>query len=149
MRQPIQVAVYCARKNGSDWEFLLLHRHPGNGNFWQGVTGGVEDDEEIGTTARRELCEETGFSPKVLKEIGYQYSFELRPEWQHLYDRSIREVTEHAFLAVITDLSDPVISAVEHDDWRWCSFEQAHELLYWDGNKESLSRCLAILRAIA
>src|SRR5882672_3913545 len=39
---------------------LLLHRKPERGNFWQPITGSIEDDELPHDTARRELAEETG-----------------------------------------------------------------------------------------
>src|SRR5712691_8802670 len=39
---------------------LLLHRRPERGNFWQPITGSIEDGEAPLETARREIVEETG-----------------------------------------------------------------------------------------
>ena len=39
---------------------LLLHRRPERGNFWQPITGSIEEGELPLDTARRELIEETG-----------------------------------------------------------------------------------------
>src|ERR1019366_9102067 len=39
---------------------LLLHRRPERGNFWQPITGSIEEGELPLETARRELIEETG-----------------------------------------------------------------------------------------
>jgi hypothetical protein len=62
VRQPIQVSVYPARSAGSDWEYLLLRCVPlpdlGLGAFWQGVTGGVEEGEDLVEAATRELSKE-------------------------------------------------------------------------------------------
>src|SRR5437588_2551793 len=41
---------------------LLLHRRPERGNFWQPITGSIEEGELPVDTARRELIEETGHS---------------------------------------------------------------------------------------
>src|SRR5258707_3811396 len=41
---------------------LLLHRRPERGNFWQPITGSIEEGELPADTARRELAEETGHS---------------------------------------------------------------------------------------
>src|SRR5712691_4877586 len=43
-----------------DHRVLLLHRRPERGNFWQPITGSIEDGETPIETARREIVEETG-----------------------------------------------------------------------------------------
>ncbi|MCK4302072.1 MAG: NUDIX domain-containing protein, partial [candidate division Zixibacteria bacterium] len=70
MRQPIQVAIYCVRMDGAHREYLLLHRIPSGGAYWQGVTGGVEGDEGYLAAARRELEEETGFVPISIERMA-------------------------------------------------------------------------------
>ncbi len=94
MRQPIQVLVYPVKVTKGDWEYLLLRRIASRGGFWQGVTGGVEDDEEILETARRELMEETGLVPSRLQRIDYTYAFPVEDKWRHLYAEGVKEVTE-------------------------------------------------------
>lgn len=41
-RQPVEILVYPARWEDQGWRYLLLHRIPGRGCFWQGVSGGAE-----------------------------------------------------------------------------------------------------------
>src|SRR5262249_29771412 len=53
---------------------LLLHRRPERGNFWQPITGSIEDGEAPPVTARRELNEETGNDGEP-EDIGLQQSF--------------------------------------------------------------------------
>ncbi len=67
MRQPIQVLVYPVKAVDNGWEYLLLHRLASRGDFWQGVTGGVEQGEEFADAARREMIEETGLVPSTIQ----------------------------------------------------------------------------------
>jgi 8-oxo-dGTP pyrophosphatase MutT (NUDIX family) len=142
MRQPFQVLVYPATSFGGDWRYLLLRRVPipGLGVFWQGVTGGLEEGEDLGEAGMRELVEETGFIPSVLKRIDYSYSVPMRDEWREKYPAGVEEIVEYVFIAVIEEQLEPMISC-EHDRWMWCSLDQALELLTWPGNIGALKRC--------
>lgn len=147
MRQPIQVAIYPARRQGDDWQYLLLHRRPGNFSIWQGVTGGVEGDEAELTAARREFTEETGLEPLRLEPIGFTYTFPLADRWRDKYGWEVDTITEHVFVAIVDSDSEPVLSPEEHDKSRWCTFQEAFELLYWLENKDCLVRCRDWLNA--
>jgi 8-oxo-dGTP pyrophosphatase MutT (NUDIX family) len=146
MRQPLQVLVYPVRTAGSRWEVLLLRRSASRGGFWQGVTGGVDEEEGLVEAARRELYEETGLAPFALEQIDYSYSFPVEEEWRHLYAVGVEEVVEHVFLALVDGQQEPTITR-EHDQWQWCSFHQALGLLTWPGNIEALKRCERFVKA--
>ena len=56
---------------------ILVQReysYPPNEIMWQLPGGGVEPDEDILETAKRELSEESGFTAKTAKVIGYFYT---------------------------------------------------------------------------
>jgi dATP pyrophosphohydrolase len=141
-RQPVQVAIYCVRGSGDGREYLLLHRILGRLSFWQGVTGGVEhDDDDYYAAALRELKEETGFDPLSLEMIDYSYTFPVPEHMRHIYDGPVDQITEIVFLASVAEGVEPTIDAEEHDQYRWCDFKTAMRMLYWEGNKEALKRC--------
>jgi ADP-ribose pyrophosphatase YjhB (NUDIX family) len=80
--------------------------------------------------ARRELFEETGFSPRQLQQVDCTYTFPMQEEWREIYPPGTSEVAEHVFLAVV-ESAGPTLSSSEHDAWRWCTFEEALALLAW------------------
>jgi dATP pyrophosphohydrolase len=134
--------MYCVRQNGEKREYLLLHRVLDRLTFWQGVTGGVESgDKDYHIAALRELREETGFDPISLEMIDYSYTFPVPESMRYIYDQPVNEITEIVFLARVTDGVEPKLDPVEHDQYRWCDYETAMQMLYWSGNRESLKRC--------
>jgi dATP pyrophosphohydrolase len=119
---------------------LLLHRIPSREGFWQGVSGGVEQGEALAEAAHRELLEETGFVPCQLQQIDCSYSFSMQDEWRALYAPGVEEIKEYVFLACV-NAQEPRLDPAEHDQWRWCRFDEALKLLTWPENKEALRRC--------
>lgn len=146
MRQPIQILVYPTRTTDCGPEYLLLRRVPGRGGFWQGVTGGVEEGESLAVGAMRELAEETGFVPSALEQADYSYSLPMQDEWRDMYAAGVEEIVEYVFVAFIGGQQEPAMS-FEHDEWQWCSFDQALEILIWPGNIEALKHCDRFIRA--
>src|SRR5438067_3305667 len=59
---------------------LLLHRRPERGNFWQPITGSIEEGELPLETARREIAEETGH-PGEPEELDLHQSFMIESHY--------------------------------------------------------------------
>ena len=146
MRLPIQTSIFIVRpaaENGR--EYLMLHRVLPRLSFWQPVTGGVESGETIKQTARRELTEETGFPPDDLRAIDYTYTFPPDEFFKDVYETEPDEILVHVFVARVPPNSEPALDPVEHDEYRWYSYDEALELLYWWDDKESFKRVAEFL----
>lgn len=150
MRQPISILVYPVRYGDENWEYILLRRvaNPNLGleDFWQGVTGGLEEGEDLTQAARRELAEETDFVPSSLEKIEYTYTFPIHDKWKEMYPSGVNEIVGHVFIAFIYGSTEPTLSH-EHDTWEWCSADQALKKLKYPGNIEALKRCAILLES--
>lgn len=138
MRIPIQVLVYPVRKTDKDWEYLMLKRVKNRGGFWQGVTGAPEVNETLTEGAKRELYEETGFTPVNLIKTEISYIIPMEDRWIEIYPEGTKEIPEYLFIAKIHQTGAPKIDPIEHDDWKWCSYKEAINLLTWENNKKAL-----------
>lgn len=127
-------------------QFLMLRRNGAKGNFWQAVTGRMEDeDSDIEATALREIGEETGISEQdILHKTTAIYSFqfvEQRPPKDEM-------VTEYVFGIEVKPNTNVVLGKIpyqEHSEYRWVGFEEALKLIKYDTNKEALRRLYNIL----
>ncbi len=130
MRLPIQIEAVIFRRCGSKVEYLLLRRTPERNGFWQPVTGGVEEGETRKEALHREIREETG-AKNVLTVIEDLFDFELSdPNPSH----------EYVYGVEISPSDEIVLDGKEHSEYRWCSFQEALQLLAWEENKTALRR---------
>lgn len=123
-RSQVQVVVWRQGPGGRD--YLLLRRAPGEGGFWQSVTGGIDAGESPSAAALRELTEETGLEGR-LRPTGIKHQF----HWYGLaFDEAI--FSFEAAPGPVRLLDD------EHVESRWCSLGEALWLLYWPANRRHL-----------
>ena len=116
----------------------MLKRIMSRGGVWQGVTGAPENKETNAEGAKRELYEETGYTLFTLIETGVFYIIPMENRWIDIYPKGTKEIPEYLFIAKIDEPGPPQIDHIEHDDWKWCEFEEALELLSWEDNKKAL-----------
>lgn len=96
-------------------EILVVRRSPEDGGYWHLISGGIEAGETAAEAAVRELFEETRLETSV-RPLNFFFSYE--------------RIHVEAFHAEAPARWEPVLNS-EHDDYRWCTREEASEILYW------------------
>ena len=135
MRLPIQVQAILFRESNEKIQYLVMKRTPEREGFWQPVTGGLEEGETRVEALRREVLEETGIKDfvRIIEDVHYfEYS-------------DSHFIKEYVFGAEISSTEKVVLDGSEHSEFRWCSFQEALDLLKWKENKEALLRLNEVL----
>jgi 8-oxo-dGTP pyrophosphatase MutT (NUDIX family) len=125
--RPDLVACWIFRIGGAGIEILLIRRAPGHmyPGLWQCVTGRLEVGETIAAGALREVAEETGLGAADIE------AFVETDIVNFFHESTVDGVwCEVVFAARVRPAAMPVLSH-EHDDLRWVSPEEAHELVLW------------------
>jgi lipoyl(octanoyl) transferase len=118
---------------------LLLHRRPERGNFWQPITGSIEDGELPLATARREILEETGHTGEP-ESMDLTQSFLIDSVYLAARYPAPVIASEVCFEAHL-DSSLPIrIDPDEHDDWGWFGIGEAYETIRWTDDREALEQ---------
>jgi dATP pyrophosphohydrolase len=116
-------------------ELLVLHRSPAQGGYWHCVAGALEPGESFAQAAARELAEETGLRGVEVGALGVRFAYPVGEEPQRVYAGGAKEVTVECFAAEAPPGWEPTLDW-EHDDYRWCSADEAIELLHWPEPRE-------------
>ncbi len=126
-RRPEEAFVFV-RRGG---EYLVLHRSERQGGYWHGVAGALEPGEDWQEAAARELREETGLVAEPLEVAGaYAYPVDEDPSYRDRFPPGTREIVVHTFVVEAPAGWEPELDW-EHDGYRWCTLEEADELLHW------------------
>jgi len=131
-RLPFQVLIFPFIKENNGYLYCVFKRK--DLGFWQGVSGGGESGETIFDTAKRELLEETGTDPKIIK-LDSTTSIPSENIGKHNWE-GVLIVPEYSFGAELS--SKEIKISEEHSTYRWLPYEEAEKLLRYDSNKTAL-----------
>jgi 8-oxo-dGTP pyrophosphatase MutT (NUDIX family) len=150
MRLPhdAQVSVFRA---GGEPQALLLRYAPEYGGYWHLVAGAVEPGETAAEAALRELREETGLEADLLP-FRHEYAYPLDgvepAAGASAYPAGTDAVRVSCFAVQAPAGWEPTLSE-EHDQHRWCSREQAAELMRWQDAAAALELAFQAVGATA
>lgn len=133
-KRPESVLVVIYNRQG---QVLVLQRKD-DPEFWQSVTGSMEEGESPAQTAIREVKEETGIDIALLElslvDCQQQNQYQIRPQWRHRYAPGTETNLEHAFCLQVPD--DCNIALTEHLSYQWLAPEMAAKKVWSDSNKK-------------
>jgi 8-oxo-dGTP pyrophosphatase MutT (NUDIX family) len=136
-RRPFEVLVFVRRGD----EVLVVRRSEARGGYWHSIAGGVDWDESADDAARRELLEETGLDAPV-RPLGYRFVYSLADEPDEVRARfapTVTQVEAESFVAEAPAGWEPTLDD-EHVEYRWCSVDEAEQLLFWPEPREAVRR---------
>ncbi len=118
------VNVAVVRRVQGKWEVLLLRRsaQESHAGKWGLVAGSREDGESAVETARREVIEETGYTPSQLfatEQLIHFYDVDSDSIW-----------LSPVFVALVEVNREPRLSS-ENVDWQWLSLVRAVSVVSW------------------
>ncbi|MBF0298802.1 MAG: NUDIX domain-containing protein [Oligoflexia bacterium] len=149
INKAFKIQVIVALNN----KILLLRTNKKRGEFWQNITGSMEENENFKQCALREFSEETGIT--IISEINQKFKaidsegnklngelIEL-PFINKFVDQTSRFIEEHCYLCHISRLSflsictpqatnDIIIKldAIEHNKYQWVDINEIKECNY-------------------
>ena len=141
-KTPISALVVIYTKQ---LDILLLSRAD-KSNFWQSVTGSLEQDESPIQTAKREVLEETGIICEnfLLQDWNLSHEYEIFSHWQYRYAPGVKYNTEHIFGLELPKKMPVTLSPNEHIDFKWVSLEEAKKTVFSWTNVKALEKLYEI-----
>lgn len=132
-----KVQVWIFHRHSNEVDVLLLRTNAVRGNFWQSVTGKVEDGETFAEAAQREFFEETSISANSsVKPAHFSFKFVSR----------YGPVEEEVFF-VECEKKNPVLDPGEHDQFEWVSVDEARKRVKFDSSREAIDRALEAMNS--
>ena len=139
---PVSILVIIYTK---DMEILLLHRKDKK-NFWQSVTGSIEEGESPVNAAKRELLEETGIDHKKFQLLDWKFSqqYEIFPHWRYRYEPNVTHNIEHVFSVELPEKIIVNLEPSEHKEYKWVPLHDAIKEVFSGTNADALKKLYEI-----
>ena len=134
MRKPKQVLVFLYRKN-KEYEYCIFNRN--KNNIWQAISGGVEDNETLFETVKREIFEETNIKVNKIYQLSSIASIPvINITGEFNWGENTYVATEYSFGVPIEN--SKIKLSNEHKKFEWLTYEEAQQRLTFDSNKKAL-----------
>ena len=123
------VDCYVFNLLDNDPSFLILKRNHNKiyEHLWQGVAGKIEKGETAWQTAIRELKEETGLDP---------YRMFVADHISKFYEVKGDRINLVPVFGIEVNSKDVILSE-EHIEYKWVNFNEARDILAWNGQKKA------------
>ena len=133
-RRPVSVLVVV---HTDDHALLLRRTSPFE--FWQSITGSLQDGETHARAARRELAEETGLTDEgELYYTGVSRQFAIDPRWRNRFAPGIVENVEFEWRYRLRATTSVNLSQSEHSEYKWLPLADAIERAWSWTNRDAL-----------
>lgn len=120
-------------------QVLIMQRND-DPEFWQSVTGTIEEGERPILTAYREVAEETGvlLAPESGAIVDCQTTnqYAIREAWRYRYPPGKHVNTEYVFVAQIC--ANSMITLTEHSAFEWLDKAAALERVWSPSNRAAI-----------
>lgn len=136
-RENVQVFLFTRNPK---FMVLILKRVPEREGHWQPISGGIEKGEKPIDTLRREMYEETGIN-KFERIIDLKYNFIFETMWRG----KLTKMREFCYATEIKEETSIKLSN-EHEEYRWCTEDEAKEFLKWEHNLVALNKLINLLK---
>ena len=137
-KTPISALVLIHTK---DLQVLIMERAD-KADYWQSVTGSLEQDETPIQAAIREVKEETGLDANQFNLQDWQAFnvYEIYPHWRHRYAPGVMENTEHLFGLELPSQLPIKLAPDEHTRYEWVDWREAANRVFSWTNVDALKR---------
>lgn len=136
-KQPVSVLVVIYAQ---DTQRVLMLQRRDDPDFWQSVTGSLEEGESASQTALREVMEEVDIDVAreqlTLIDCHRTVEFEIFTHLRHRYAPGIEHNTESWFCLALPH--ERQISISEHLAWQWLDAPSAAALTRSWSNRQAI-----------
>lgn len=136
MRQPYQVLIFPYKKEKEKIVYAIFLRE--DLKVWQGIAGGVEENETPLLAAKRESLEEANISKnaKFITLDSYTTMPVVNVAGKFAWGKDIFLIKEFSY--GVNAQNEKIKISDEHIKYEWLSYEKAIKKLKWDSNKSAL-----------